>query len=879
MLKASKEKVLMTISILFLGLVVWMITFNQGKIPDEWVLSQKPKTYYPTPPKDSSGDLNKLEVARRNPFISTAEKVESRIDLSLPDITEKQYTLIGFQPAPDLRFYSAVTGTNLNKGLLKTAFGKIYPYDDSARLTPPAGRALPPMEPTLNLLINKIHEPPKPPDTSAATPEEDIITTRTGTKIPGKYVSEDKDVVYFVKSGQSGPEKVVSYNKTDIADIQRVYTPEEQYEMEIKKVSATDAYSWFRLSEWCLKKGLADKAVAALKESLKINDHELKFYLALADYYFSKKDFDSEIKLYRQALKSSVINPDMIYYRLGNAYERLKLLPEARLAYEKAVGLTPNYNEALLRLADLYRQKQDYDAAFKTYERIRNFRNPDNAYLEGLGLLQYQTGKMDEARQSLLEAQKNADLSSEALNLMGMLDVLNGDYNKAGEKFLYSINLKPNLSSGWTNLGLLYLSAGLYAEAEMLFTEYIELNPIDETPYIGLGYLKWLTNKTDDAVSFFQKALKMAPDSFQAHYALGQLYFYLQQYPEAQPEFQWCLANTPSYTETLGYLATISLYQKNTKEALKYYKAYFAQLPPELISAADESNLVMALINLDNTEQAKKILNQSERLKKYVPAINLAAYLDYKELNPTEAIIKLEMAMSLDPSNLWARNSGEKIKESSSQAISVDPFDRPDSAIIGHGWTETEKYGVEISIANKQCLFKGVQSLTKDGLTTLEKTVSRASFIKFEARLNIDTESALLAGIYLAGPAKEKTLFIARKKPSRTLASSSGQEIVYGFSTKPDAPPVEWSSFAKPAIIAENSKISLEIQGATERPTEYHCFVDDVLCGIIQLKGALTPVGRAQDTSYLLGIFGYGPLGQEWQMAVKNARVFEEKVK
>ncbi len=40
------------------------------------------------------GDLNKLDVSSRNPFISTVEKIESRIDLSLPDVTEKQYILL-----------------------------------------------------------------------------------------------------------------------------------------------------------------------------------------------------------------------------------------------------------------------------------------------------------------------------------------------------------------------------------------------------------------------------------------------------------------------------------------------------------------------------------------------------------------------------------------------------------------------------------------------------------------------------------------------------------------------------------------------------------------------------------------------------------------
>jgi len=857
MLKVSKEKLLFILSVIFLGLIAWIITFNQSKTLDEWVLSQKPKTYYPTPPKDSSADLNKLNISNRNPFTSTTEKIEGRVELPLPDVAEKQYTLIGFQPIPDSRFY--------NRGILKVSFGKLYPYDDSARLPLPQGRALPPVE-TLNSLISAIHEPPKPPEKSSGQVEEDIIIMKNGSKISGKYISEDKDVVYFVKSGQ---DKVVKFNRQDIDDIQRVYTAEELYEIELKKVSTNDAHSWYRLSEWCFKNGLGDKAVAALKEALKINNHELKFYLTLADYYLSKNDFDSEIALCQEALKSSLLAKEVIYYRLGQTYERLKLFSDARLYYEKAVSLSPNYTEALFRLADLYRQKQDYESASRTYERIRSLRNPDSAYLEGLAFLQYQTGKLDEARQSLLEAQKNADSTSESLNLLGMIALLNNDYKTAGDKFPQSIYAKPDLSSGWTNLGLLYLAANLYPESEMLFSEYADLNPADETPYIGLGYLKWLNNKTDDALSFFQKALKMAPDSFQAHYALGQLYFYLQQYPEAQQNFQWCLSNSPSFTETLYYLASISLYQKNTKEALKYYRAYFNQTTPELISAVDENNFVLAFVTSGNIGQAKKILAESERLKKYVPALNISAYLDYKELNAAEAIKKLQMALALDPSNIWARNSLEIITKSSSQAIWIDAFERPDNTVLGHGWSESEKYGMEISITNKQCLFKGIQSLSKDGLTTMEKTVSKSSFIKFEARINIDPESDVLAGIYLTNPAKERTLFIARRK----------QEIVYGFSTKPDAPPLEWSSFKKTSVVAEDSKISLEIKGPQERPTEYHCFVDDVLYGIIQLKGNATPIGRAQDTSYLVGIFGYGPLGKEWQMNVKAVRIFEEKLK
>ncbi|MEW6027092.1 MAG: tetratricopeptide repeat protein [Planctomycetota bacterium] len=876
MLKVSKEKLLVVLAVIFFGAVVWMITFDKSKTLEEWVLGQRPKTYYPVPPSDSAADLNKLDVTTRNPFISMAEKVEGRVELPLPGIVEKQFTLAGFRPFPDLRFY--------DKGLLKLSFGRPYPYDDSPRLPLPPARALPPME-TLTALVSAIHEAPNAPEKPPEQPEEDVIYMRDGREIKGAYVTEDNEVVWFVRTGQ---DKVLPYNKQDIRDVKRVFTAEELYEVEFKKVSANDAFSWYRLSEWCFKKGLADKAVAALKKALEINNHELKFYQSLADYYISKNDLDREIALYRDALKSSLPNKEEVYYRLGRAYEKLKLFGDALAYYEKALALSPNYVEALMQLAGLYLGKEDYESASRTYERVRNLRNPDRDYLEALAQLQFRTGKLPEALKNLQDAQKDSELTSDGLNLMAMIASLNGDYKTVNERFPQAIYARPLLSSGWTNLGLLYLAAGQYPEAEMLFTEYAELNPTDETSYVGLGYLKWLKNKTGEAMASFQTALKKAPDSFPARYARGQMYFQLQQYPEAQQDFQWCLANHPSFTETLSYLAAIALYQKNPKEALRYYRAYFSQTSPEARSrpegrgshkaaAADECNFILALLGTDNIAQAKKILMESERLKKYVPALNISGWIDYKELNVEQAIRKFQAASALDPSSTYSRNSLDLLTKSSSQAISLDDFSRPDSNMLGRGWTETEKFGVEITIANKQCLFKGVQSLSKDGLTTMEKAVSRQSFIRFEARFRIGSESEAIGGIYLSSPAKDRTLFICRRSSEREATASS--ELIYGFSTRPDAPSTEWQSFKKTVVLGEDSKIALEVIGPKDRPTEYHCFVDDVLCGIIPLKGNVASIGKTQDSSYLIGIFGYGPMGKEWQMAVKTTRVFEEKTK
>ncbi|MDI6732696.1 MAG: hypothetical protein QME51_03070, partial [Planctomycetota bacterium] len=265
--------------------------------------------------------------------------------------------------------------------------------------------------------------------------------------------------------------------------------------------------------------------------------------------------------------------------------------------------------------------------------------------------------------------------------------------------------------------------------------------------------------------------------------------------------------------------------------------------------------------------QTKKILEEpSMALKKYVPFLALSAYINYKERKIEKAIKLLEEALAIDPSNLWVRNNLLKITKSAAQSIWVDNFERADNTVIGRGWTENEKYGVEISISNKQCLFKGTQSLKGEGITYLERSISRDSFIRFEARFSIPDIERPFPGIYFATQSKDRILFIALRN----------NQISYGFSTTSDILPTEWSSFQKPPITAQEFKISLEAVGPKGNPAEFHCFIDDVLFGIIPLKIAF---GKPQEVSYLVGVYGYAGLNKKWDMTLKTARVFEEKPK
>ncbi|MDI6787278.1 MAG: tetratricopeptide repeat protein, partial [Planctomycetota bacterium] len=470
---------------------------------------------------------------------------------------------------------------------------------------------------------------------------------------------------------KSKQNNTTSYKKQDIADIKRAYTNEELYEFELKKTSINDAYSWYRLAEWCLNKGLDDKAVSALKEALKLNNRELKFYITLGEHYLLKNNFDNEITLYQDALTFLLVNKEIIYYRLGNSYERLRLYDEALFSYEKAVNIAPNYVEALIKSGNLYRIKKDYTEAGKIYERIKNLKSgipsggPTHlAFLEGFSLFLYQMGRFEEVKTLLSDthAQKQTETSSELLNLLGMMALLEADYKQASQHFLQSIYLAPYSSPSFINLGLLYLVGNLPADAEMLFLEGMDFNPVDESPYIGLAYLKWANNKQDETFSLLKTALKMVPDSFIARYVRGIFYFRAQKYAQSSEDFQWCLSLDPTRIETLYYLAMISLYQKDYKKATQYYKSYLSQIPAGSRTLADAANLALLFLAEGEINQTQKILEEpSMAPKKYVPFLAISAYINYKERKIEKAIKLLEEALAIDPSNLWIRNNLLKI--------------------------------------------------------------------------------------------------------------------------------------------------------------------------------------------------------------------------
>jgi tetratricopeptide (TPR) repeat protein len=180
----------------------------------------------------------------------------------------------------------------------------------------------------------------------------------------------------------------------------------------------------------------------------------------------------------KQAVASKPQDPE-VHYALGEKYESLGQMKQARQEYKTALGLKPDDAKGLYRMGRLMEKLGQHDQAIKIIKEAVKL-DP----------------KLAEAR-TLLAA---------AYNMQGMALMQQGSLDAAQEA----------------------LEAGLQAKGDPAVTEALGNN---------LGCLYVRQDRPDQAINTFQEVLRQNPDVGQAHYNLALLYYQQGDYQAANREF------------------------------------------------------------------------------------------------------------------------------------------------------------------------------------------------------------------------------------------------------------------------------------------------------------------------------------------------------
>jgi choline-sulfatase len=208
------------------------------------------------------------------------------------------------------------------------------------------------------------------------------------------------------------------------------------------------------------------------------------------------------------------------WFSLGNAYLREQRYEEAIGYFKRALELKPDYDLALINMANSYRALGQDEAAVAGYEHYLRI-DPKNAWVH------YQLGEICLDRDDLACAEGHFAKALEidpkvasARNALGALAFKRGDTSTAERQIQAALAEKPDVRLAHFNLGLIAEARGDTAEAMRQYSRELELHDTAFRAAFNLARLHQREGRTAEALALFERAVTISP-------GFGEGYFYL----------------------------------------------------------------------------------------------------------------------------------------------------------------------------------------------------------------------------------------------------------------------------------------------------------------------------------------------------------------
>ncbi|MGD1977744.1 MAG: tetratricopeptide repeat protein [Gammaproteobacteria bacterium] len=215
------------------------------------------------------------------------------------------------------------------------------------------------------------------------------------------------------------------------------------------------------------------------------------------------------------------------------------------------------------------------------YRRVLGLARSHPDALRLLGVLCYQTGRMDEALKLLECAIDSAPDNVDALCNMGLVLSAEGSYQKAEEVLRRAIRLDPVAPASYNTLGGVLLAVGDLKRAVGAYRKATELAPAFVEGLVNLANALLLSGRPDLARSPCRQAISLAGELPEAHIVMGNIHASLDEKDSAIASFHRACKLSPDQAEPWCNLASALEAGRKWDQALDCFDRAIA-LNPDL---------------------------------------------------------------------------------------------------------------------------------------------------------------------------------------------------------------------------------------------------------------------------------------------------------
>ena len=392
-----------------------------------------------------------------------------------------------------------------------------------------------------------------------------------------------------------------------------------------------------------------DRAEESLLEALRLDRSNVEARELLAQQYLMRNQIDKGLEQYR-ILEEDNPGQRQYGYIVGEILSRKGDLEGAQEKLWSVYQKNNSELQALMRAAEIARQRKDYEFAWQAYSILTTERPENIQYWKAYSELAVMLERFDQAVNGL---NRLSSLTSDDPAVQERLAILFFENNETeSADSLFSL-----LYEGGTRtpgilyyLGRIAIDKSDYSRLAQLATEQVELFPDEVSGYTNLAVAYINLDAPLDAIAILLKARDKFPQNFGINYLLGSTYSMEKKYELAKKSLRAALTIDPGSRSTKHLLATVFNYLEEWTSSDEMYE--------ELISS--DQNDGQALNNYSYT-LAERGIKLSIALDMAQKAVNLEpenpAYLDtigwiYYKLNSfTKALVYIEQSIARNGEN------------------------------------------------------------------------------------------------------------------------------------------------------------------------------------------------------------------------------------
>ncbi len=232
-------------------------------------------------------------------------------------------------------------------------------------------------------------------------------------------------------------------------------------------------------AKFCCCKDAKDQLYGVIVNSyqtlIKMQPDSLMHYMALSDYYKSKKQFDKSAALLAEVVQKHP-NDARVLAELAITYDYLGKSDDAFKMYEQALVNKPDDKDLRFNYGRLFLMREDYDNAITQFMKVVEIQPDDFEANYNIGISHLKIGeRVDKEMREIDEAASKNKQKPDAQKMAEMKTAAKQHFDAAIPYLEKAVTIKADQSAVWFNLGVGYTRVGIDAKAKEAFAKAEEL--------------------------------------------------------------------------------------------------------------------------------------------------------------------------------------------------------------------------------------------------------------------------------------------------------------------------------------------------------------------------------------------------------------------